>query len=345
MRDLSGTQLEAAQQAVSRKPYIYLLFTSADGNTTYNYSFDPASATNRLRKIHHEERQKSTRATITLRNNDRALPDLRGYWTEIGYGDYTVAGGNEYKKTPRLWVKSQSQVSAPGNLNCTLELEGMHEVLAEQPFQISGTSAPFFTYNYTSTTPYNIITDLLDEVSFTLAALGTDDGKMDTLEPNFHVNRQPYENLLGVVFRCLNMTESYLRLKIGLEWEVVYPQANDAVDQTYYSNQAPWFYTLVERRNVLVPNNVKVFGNRGSDGLWSSVVTGEASDIDESDGYMVAPLFDQAALLGSTALAADRAVSILAHAKTLQFAARVTVPHDVSVELYDNPRIVDSRGT
>jgi len=346
MRDLSGTSLLAAQTTgvKKRKPYIYLLFTSYLDSTEYDYTFDPASTTNRLLKINHEEWLTSGRATITLRNDDRAVPNLEGYWTEIGYGDYTVAGGNEYKQTARLEVKSQVETSAPGILRVVLELEGTWEALDEQPFQISGTSPPLLQYTYTSTTPYNIITDLLDEISFTLAALAVDDGVMDTLQPSFSVNRAGYESLKGAILRCVDMTSEYLRASSGVEFEAIYPQVTDGIDETYYSDMAHWFYTYSFRRNLLIPNHFKVFGNRGTDGLWTSVVTGEDSDTDEINKYRDVTGLSTAALLTTEAAADTRASGLLLDAKTKIFAGRLTTPHDIRVQVLDRVQVIDSRG-
>ena len=86
-----STELQLAQDNSKRKPYLPLVFTSKDGLTTVDYSYVHVSTTNRLLYIEHSEFPYDDSAIIILQNNDLAVPDLKGYWVEIGYGDNTVA--------------------------------------------------------------------------------------------------------------------------------------------------------------------------------------------------------------------------------------------------------------
>ena len=86
-RSVSGTFL-AAQQSATNSPYCKLVFTSKDGGTTVNLSTDGTYG-NRILLIDHVEEVYDDFVTIILRNVDRTIPYIKGYWTEIGFG-YTV---------------------------------------------------------------------------------------------------------------------------------------------------------------------------------------------------------------------------------------------------------------
>lgn len=335
-RTISST-LKAQQEAASNTPYIYLLFTSKDGGTTYNYSSDQAGR--RILLIDHQEEPYNEYATIILRNDDRTIPNLKGYWTEIGYG--YVASGNEYSQTSRLWVKHQQEISAQGKIVVLLELEGMWAKAREMPIRIG--SPPFFTASYTATTVEAIITALLSEIGMTLNAVTEDDDILDTFQPKFEINVQVFESAGGLIHRLINMTKSYLRSKASLAFEVKYPQTSDLEDLSYYSDQAPYFYEYTERRNVMIPNHVFVFANEGEDGLWANIITGEASNQDEIDLYDDIIRLVVAGRLTNATDAANRAAALLSRAQMEVLAGRLYAPHDCRVELYDKVRVYDNR--
>ena len=340
MRSITSTLL-AAQEAVTNTPYIYLLFTSADGETTYNYSSDQAGR--RILFIDHQEESYNDYASIILRNNDRTIPNLKGYWTEIGYG-YVTAASNEYSQAPRLWVKHQQDISAQGRMVTLLELEGKWAKAREMPIRIG--DPPFYQGGTTfiDITPYDAMVAILAEISMTLAALVEDDSIMDTYSiSTFFVNEQPFEYAGQLIYRLLNMTKSYLRSKQSLEFEVKYPQTTDDVDITYYSDQAPYFYEYMERRNVLVPNHIYVFANAGDDGLYANIIIGEASDATEIALYDDIIAMAVAAEITTQADADIRAAAILARTQMEALAGRLYAPHDCRVELYDKIAVEDSR--
>lgn len=343
MRTLSGT-LTTTQESASKTPYIYLLFTSADGNTTYDY-------TARLLQLEHHEEAYNDYAVITLRNDDRAVADIEGYWIEIGYGFYT-GSGNEYlgdgtnPGISRLWVKAQQEISVEGRVIVVLELEGMWAVLREIELQLG--NPPFYHEEYTTDTIYAIIDAILVIAGFTLDALGTeDDGIIDTLTPQFDVNGAPvfegYDNCANIIYRLLMMTKCYLRPEAGLAWKVMYPTSTGAVDQTYRSNATHFFFEYMERRKVLVPNHIYVFANAGEDQTFSEIITAEAQDATEVAKYMDIPQLHIAGELTTQTDADNRAAAILTRVKAELLAGRLVIPYDCSVELYDRPEIQDSR--
>ena len=347
MRSIS-TELLAEQNKASNTPYTYMLLTSADGGLTFDYSSDKQGR--RVLLLDHYEEPYGDNATIILDNFDRSIPNMKGYWTEIGYGYHTGeivaspdgdSNGNEYSKTPRLWVKHQQEVSAQGRIVTVLELEGMWEYLAEQPSKIG--SLPYYRAEGTfeNITPYDALTLVLAEAGMTLAALVEDDSIMDTYKiPLFNVNTEPYETLAGLCQRLVSITKSYLKAKPGLEFEVKYPQSSDSADINYYSASAPYFYEYQERFNVLKPNHVYVFADEGD---WG--ILGEASASSEIAGYCDVPLLVVAGGITKAVDATNLAEALLARAKMEQDAGRMIAPHDCQLELYDKIAAHDTRGT
>jgi hypothetical protein len=183
-----------------------------------------------------EEMPYTSKGMIVLRNNDRTIPDLRGYWVEPAWGDVTGAG-NEGVAHPRLWVKNQNESSARRSLQVNLEMQGMWEVLDEIEWDIAG-SAPFHEYAYDTATVKTILVAAFARAGITLTCT-VDDGIIDTVAVYFYINGQARQGnkdtLKSVIYRAINLTKCYIRMKPNMAAEVVYPQTTDAVDETYYT--------------------------------------------------------------------------------------------------------------
>lgn len=354
-RSVSPTFL-TAQQAATNTPHYELNFTSKDGNTTVDLSTNSSAYGNRILLIDHVEEPYDDFATIILRNVDRAIPSVKGYWTEIGYG-YSVSGtphylgdGTNEGAPPRLWVKHQQTISAGGKLWEVLELEGMWAKLRETIMRL-GNPPLYRPDTYTTDTVYSIIGIILAEcvgsgVAMSLAALAEDDTIIDSLQPQFDINAQPFEYAAPLIYRLLHMTASYLKALDDLEWEIKYPQSSDAVDLTFYSYQVPYFYEYLERENVLIPNHFLVYGNEGDDGLWADYKVSESPngvDQTEIDAYDEIYKIILSGSLTTQAQVDSRAVALLARAKFEAMAGRMYAPHDARVELYDKIAIEDAR--
>ncbi len=351
-RSVSATFL-AAQQAATNTPYCKLVFTSKDAGTTVDLSTDSGAFGNRILLIDHVEEPYDDYATIVLRNVDRTIPSMKGYWTEIGYG-YALAGylgdGTNEPAPPRLWIKHQQTISAGGKLWELLELEGMWAKLREQVMRLG--DPPLYTKSYTTDAIYAIIRLVLLELGFDypVAQATTpteDDGIITSLQPQFDINAQPFEYAAPLVYRLLSMTASYLKALDDLEFEIKYPQSSDTIDLTFYSDQVPYFYEYLERINVLVPNHFLVYGNEGEDGLWINYKVSESSygvDQTEIDAYDEIYKIVLAGSLTTQAQVNSRAASLLARAKFEAMAGRMIAPHDARVELYDRVQVRDRRG-
>ena len=349
-RSLSATLIAA--QIAGRTPYIDFILTSRDGLTTYDYS----STSGRLKAVEHHEEPYNVEASVMLDNHDKAVPDLRGYWVEIGYGCVT-GGGNEHYHTSRMLVKSQFEVSAQGKLVVILALKGIWSVMEEQLVLLG--VPPLHSTEYSTDTIYEILTALTTElasatsVAFTLLALDTSDGIIDSFNPALEINAAPYESFGRVIQFLMELTKCYFRVKSSLQFEIIYPQVTDAADETYYSDPASGFpyYEYTEVRNLSIPNHVIVYANYDSEGNWIDgvPVVGEAYDSDEFTGtvysgnYMeVRGLYPAPSITNETD-ADNRAEAILAKARAEVLSGRLVIPHDSRVELYDRVAIFDTR--
>jgi hypothetical protein len=350
MRSLSATLL-AAQQAATNTPYIHLLFTSKSGGSTSDYSSNLAGR--RIIFIDHNEEPYNDYATIILRNNDRTISTLIGYWTEIGYG-YVTGVGNEYvgqdngdgtslPGTARLWVKHQQTFSTGGKLYELLELEGMWTMLREMELLLG--TPPFYSVSYTTDTIYTILKALIEtEMVWTLSALGTqDDTVISVFTPQFDINAIPYEKIGDIIYRLMQMTFSYLRGRAGLTMEVIFPQAADAISVTYYNDTVPYFYEYTERQNIIVPNHIYLVYDEDSVGNWNATPA-ESVNQGSIDAYADIPAIYQAAAITSGADANTRADVILSKIIAEAVLGTMLAPHDCQVELYDRIQVVDTRG-
>ncbi len=355
-RSVSATFL-TAQQAATNTPYIKLLFTSKSGGTVVDLSTDSSAYGNRILLIDHTEEPYDDYATIIFRNTDRTIPSMKGYWIEIGYG-YVTGAGNEYLgdgtnegAPPRLWVKHQQTISAGGKLWEVLELEGMWAKLRETIIRLG--NPPLYNKSYTTDTIFTILGLILAEcegsgVAMALNALVEDDDIINSLQPQFDINAQPFEFADALLYRLLNMTASYLKALDDLQFEIKYPQSTDTVDITFYSDAVPYFYEYVERVNALVPNHFIVYGHPDgdvdfTDGQYIASTSPNGIDQDEIDAYDDIFKIITSGSLTTQSRVNERAAALLKRAKFEQTAGRMYAPHEARLEMYDRVQFKDSR--
>lgn len=372
------SDLIAKQVASSIQPAIQAVFTSQDGGTTYDYSFDPTVTTNRLEYIEYREEPFDDYAKIMLRNDDMVIPDLVGYWVDLGIGANTTSG-LKYGTYPRLWVKKQHALSGGtkeqrANLKVILELQGVWNILKEL-FVLIG-SAPFYNDNFgnfTGKTIYEIL-ELLIEIhlyamtgsiyQFELDALGDqDDGVINSLileptkDPEWPLINQKapetYGTFVDVIEMLLQYTGCYLRAESGLAFKIIYPQSSDSVNENYYSSLSDGhvFYENTNRQFLRIPNRVKVFSDQSEDKDWSSYIEGEAFSDDWTGSIYTGEYMhnleiktDSRGAITDEATADALAAFILNKHSAETFGGRTIIPHDARVELYDRIVIEDSRG-
>lgn len=337
--------LITAQQSGAAIPYIYLSIGGID-------------LSDRLVSLEHIEEPYQGRASIVLANSDHYLDevDLRGSSFAIGYG-YVTGSGNKYTgdgagsdAIPTMWVKSQMFTSLEGETVCILYAEDGWVKLTEYNYITDG-SAPYLNTEYTADTSiYDIIDKALQEAGFSLNALGgQDDGIIDTFQPTFVANPLTYDSPASIIRRLISMTKCYLRQVESLAFEVVYPQDADSTNETYYSNQAPYFKEYVEKKNLVIPNSIAVFCNRDPNGEWDTtsypLITGTATDADSIAQYGTVTEYHIAPYIDNQTDADNRAAAILARYKVEALSGRLLLPfHDCRVELYDLVDVIDTRG-
>lgn len=276
----------AAQQSANRKPYTEIIFTSKDELTTHDYSQDPTVTTNRFIHLEYTQIVYDDYAIIVLKNEDLSIPDLRGFYVDLGVGYNTTdqgGSGNESVASPRLWVWEQQHVTAPGQQLVILQLEGIWRrmfrklVDVEEEASLRGALPELWNVEVDSNVRaglpgiwkayigfiYIILEYLIETVyGLTLLPLGDQDDEITVRSLHqFDVNVSAFDYMGSMVMRLMAMTKSLLRAKAGLEFEVRYPQEDDAVDVTFYSDQIPEFLEYTEKLSVLLPNRVIVLAN------------------------------------------------------------------------------------
>lgn len=357
--------LKTAQELVSHTPYIVISINDVDGAGAVDYG--TGNATNPLISFEWIEEPYRDSAIIVIDNSNRGLDpgtlDLRGSSFFIGTG-YNTTSGNKYcgdgagsTATPTLWVKTQHVTSMEGKVVCVLGCEGMWMKLRELKYLAVG-DAPYYRYEYGGTqTIKEIIVLALAEASMTLNATVPDDGIVDTLKPFFNTSISALPSLASLLYNSgwtglLQMTKEYLRPEASLVFKLIYPQDSDSVDETYYSDQVPYFREYTEKRLLLIPNDIKVFWGADDDGSWTSdtaqanlLLPGSAVDQTAIDAYTTVRHIFFAPKLTTQAAADLRADAILTRLKSEVLAGRLVLPyHDCSVELYDKVSVVDRRG-
>lgn len=355
VRSISSTML-TAQAGTKKTPYIRVVINSVD-------------LSSRLLFVEHIEEPYRDRTTLVFRNNDRYFDslDFQGFSFQPGYG-FTTGAGNEYcgdgtsDGTPTMWVKVQEIISTEGMVVCNLYCEGEWMYLREQKVVAVGT-APLYQYTFNESSNDYTIYDLIEMaietvMGWTLEAAidGGSDGIIDVIYPKISVNVSYTNNVVTLdsyaefLYSLISMTKCYLRQKSATNWELVYPQENDEVDETYYSSSVDGhpFTEHMERMNEVVPNRIYVAANHPGfdDGEpWpafppailgdSGAYTGNYDEVAEIHLYPWVTSQGTADLLAS---------AIMTKLKSESLAGRTVVPHDCRVELYDKIRVEDNRG-
>ena len=201
-----------------------------------------------------------------------------------------------------------------------------------------------------------LIEEFPNEAGMSLNATWEDDGIMNSLKPFFTSNLLSLPSIASLIHNAgpnggtgvLQMTKSYLRPEPSLTFKIIYPQDADSVNETYYSYQTPFFREYEEKRNLTIPNDIKVYWGQRTDGTWESVDDanpGSIVDQTSIDAYTTVRRIVFAPTLTSQSQANDRASAILTRLRSETLAGRLVLAyHDCSVELYDKVEVLDRRG-
>ncbi|KKN65911.1 hypothetical protein LCGC14_0477280 [marine sediment metagenome] len=281
MRTLTAALLTAQTSGYpvgSYAPAVRCIFTSKDGGTTHDYSFDPTVTTNRLEHVQQIEERENDSGIILLSNYDRAVPtDLTGYYVDLGWGLNTSSGilwdTAAGAVAPRMWIMRQSDISgAPKGslpqLYTLFQLQGVWgAVLNKQPFLVESTpfsDIPLYKYDELNTisaltgkTIYGVLEYIIEVLlfaqtglAFTLDDLGAqDDGEISSIIPFPSDNTKLlrtindgspwyFETYGDVIRSLLELTNCILVPRADLAFRIMYPQSSDTADVTYYSSNA-----------------------------------------------------------------------------------------------------------
>lgn len=341
MRTLSAA-LITAQQNTLAKPYIKVSINSI------NYW-------SKLLYIKQVEQPYLGYANIVLENHDRAFDslDVTGYETFVAYGHTTgnaVAepdgdnSTNEYSYAPELWIKEQSIISVEGESVCELYCEDAWAKLRENKVVAYGT-APYYAWTFSGYTVEALMRMIIQDVmGWTLNAPATSDGIVDVYKPEFSINNTQPETAAEILYRLISMTKSYLRVRYGHIFDIIYPQTGDAASRTFYSYQVPYFKEHQEKVRVLVPNSITVFANNPTlaDPWPTPVMSGTSASAHAV--YGTVSDIDYAPEIVLQADADNRAAAILTKILAEKDAGRLLIAHDNGMELYDKVAIEDNRG-
>lgn len=307
------------------QPAVRCILTSKDGGTTYDYSFDPTSNTNRLIHVQQTEERYTDPGVILLNNYDRAVPaDITGYYVDLGWGHNTASGIKwdtaAGAVSPRMWVMPQSGISggskgAQPQLYTVLTMAGVWgAVLDKQPVLLTSTPSttiPLYRYDELNTiaaltgkTIYDILEYLIETslstqtgLSFTLDALGTqDDGQISTVIPFpssgellrvINADSPWYFQTYGNLIRSLlELTNCVLVPRAALAFRILYPQSSDTADETYYSSAASGHpFYEVENRRLNMIPNHIEIFGGEDEATGYPTVSGHWFDTDHFSGW------------------------------------------------------------
>jgi len=382
----------AAIQCVFHKGINWTGPGSSDYEATYDYSFDPTVTTNRMLDLVWEIRPygklEGLSATIILRNEDHAVPDITGYYVDLNFG-LNTSSGLKYANTPwpRLWVYSYDSISAQGQKYVQLELVdiwqlmGMTDSNGMPCFPAIFGSAPHFQADDGDLVPGSLFTgltiwEILDWVkdylttvtgyTFDLDAVGDqDDGIIsatvpvdaETSESIIYPNRnEAFQTLTSFFADIMQHTNCRLR-DVGnsagdgvLHFKVIYPQEDDPVNEQYSSDGSEGlvFFEAHDKKTLLIPNLVRVYGGEQDDGTFSYDGDDYAEEDFETPPTYNGRLFKMPAYfkgegLGSDAACTSLAATIRNNAQSQTQSGRITIPFDPRVELFDKVSAKDNR--
>ena len=321
----------------------------------FNLTINGVNYASRLEYFEYHEETYRDRAVIGLNNQDRSLDtlDLDGkeFTIKAGY-DSSGHGGVAVDTVtyPELWVKSHQIISVMGECIYQIYAEGMWMSLREQKVMagVTGLQGEAYSNIFDKTHTVEQLAKLVVEaMGWTWTAVTNSDGIIDIFRPIFELDQGTFESAAGLLHRLIWMTKSYYRARASKTIGVVYPQDADAVDETYYSYQYPYFEEYDEMSKLLVPNSIIVLCDLrpDEDGVDRYHIFGTASDATQIAKYHeVVDVYVDASIDNQTD-ADNRAAAILTMIKAEILGGRFLLPfHDPRVELYDKVSMWDARG-
>jgi len=333
MRELPP-ELKAAQEAMVIDPLVKIVLTH--GASSYTYDRD------RILDRNHPEEPYSQKATVVLDNSDGALTNLalQGYKGVISYGAITGAG-EEYSACAPLWVIGQQLESSPGKLDCTLELIGIMNLMAEDK-----ASAKYMPDETDTKTVKTLINEILGA---TLACYSHCDAVQVKWETGYDTLADTYKpkdtfriyaggSRLAAFRRLLDYTGNVARAEADGKVHIFKPITSGVVyDSEYSLESGHTFFSKAYRKRVVIPGYI--------------VVKSQPDDVPQYSGFAKDPGYDalpaklkkqdfkQMRLESSDPQANDIAAAILSKHQLWSEMGAADVPMNVGAEVFDYVKV------
>ena len=336
MRDLSAT-LKAEQAKYTMSPLVRIVLTL--GETEYTYTSD------RILDILHTEEPYSQKATLVLDNADYTFNDLalQGFGAVISYGAFTPAG-NEYSATAPLWVIGQKLESVPGKLDCTLELVGTFDLMAEDK-----ANASYIPDSDDVLTVKALIDDVMDTTlacfnhcsAITVEWDAGYDGLADTYVPKDSFRVYIGDSRLAALKRLLDYTGNVARVESDGKVHILKPTVTGEVyDSEYSLSSGHTFFSKAYRKRVVIPGYIVVQSQPDDAPSYSG--TAQDTGYDDLPAALKKRDYHQMRL-ASDAQAAAIAAALLAKHQLWSEMGSADIPMNVGAEIFDYVLITDAR--
>lgn len=335
MRWESGT-LIAEQKKMTVEPWPEIVLTQGESSHSFYRT--------RMNYLEHKEQPFSHTAKLVLENTDKDLGeiDLKGYEAKIGWGLVT-SEGEETSETAPLTVLAQQFESAPGKLDCTLELVGIPDLLAEDEAKAS-----YIPDETDTKTIKTLITEILGASLACYAhckayevVWGSLDDLMNNYQPKDKFRIYLRDSRLAKVRELLDNTKCVMRFRADGKIHIFLPVVSGEV-YDYEHSLLPGqhtFFAKAYRKRLVIPNKIVVQDDEDDPTYSGSAVDQES--IDALEGREFRRTFIRA--LESDAQGDEIAEAILSKFQMHTEAGAGSVPMNVCSELFDYVKVKDER--
>lgn len=333
MRTLSEMLLKA-QRAEAMNPLYKIVLTKGESSYTYDNK--------RILPSEHDEEMYSHRARIVLSDHDKEFndKDLKGYDAVISYGF-----GGEYSATCPLSVIDQQFDSDPNKLTCTLELEGMPNLMAKD--EASDSYLPDKDDTKTVKTLVNAIVGATLAPfthchAFEIVWKEGYDSLADSYKPKDSLKIYPGNSRLAILRRVLDYTANVPRFEADGKIHILKPVTTGTDYDSEYSLEKGQhtFFSKAYKETLVFPNRIVVKSRDNDDPQYS----GEA----QVDGYDSLPTKVKKTKyvqirLESDDQAQDIAEALIAKAEMGSARGQAEVRINVGAEGFDYVKVTDQR--
>ena len=332
MRTLSTT-LRNAQQAQSIDALLKIVLTYGESSYTYTIT--------RILDIEETEDGSLQSLKLMLDNSDKALNslNLKGYKGVLSLGAVT-GSGDEYSAFAHMWVKAQQSNSVPGKLVCTLSLEGICNLMADDK-----ASETYMPDNDDEMTVKDLINEIISADIDCFSHCRTydvvwdsEDDVIDDFKPKDKFRIYHGNNRLSAVNRLLDYTKCVMRAQSDGKIHIFNPITTGTdYNYTYSLESGHTFFSKASRERLVIPNYIKIDSEDDDDPQYN----GSAIDTESHDRMPKREFYKMH--LESDEQADKIAAAILAKAQMWSEAGSAEVPLNVGAEVFDYVKVTDER--